>query len=122
MPNVWFEEKVHEADMRDESNESRTLNRLQGKGQITNIKLPKQLTSDYFIPDGQRHYTLFLWACRKRGEGATANEIFDFLESIRDTFCDEGSHPVSDAELRSIAESVSTKYVPNRQKEVILER
>lgn len=117
MPNVWFEkEEENEGDRREETNESRPMNRSKGKVQITNIKLPKQLTSDYFIPDGQRHSTLFLWACRERGKGATADQIFDCLESIRDTFCDEGSHPVSDVELRSIAESVAKKYTPNRQK------
>jgi hypothetical protein len=79
------------------------------------IKLPKTLTSDYVIKDGNRGLTLFKWACRERGKGASAEQIYDILITIRDTFCETGDDPVTDAEIKNIADSAS-KYPTNEEK------
>jgi hypothetical protein len=79
------------------------------------IKLPFKLTADYRIPEGQRGLTLFGWACRRRGKGANAEELYEFLIVVRDTYCEAGDAPVTDAEIKSIASSAS-KYPTNEEK------
>jgi hypothetical protein len=79
------------------------------------IKLPKTLTSDYVIKDGSRELTLFKWACSERGKGASAEHIYDTLITIRDTYCEEGNEPITDTEIKNIADSAS-KYPTNEEK------
>ena len=85
------------------------------KSKLLDIKLPKTLTSDYVIREGARELTLFKWGCSQRGRGATADEIYDILLTIRDTYCEAGSEPVTDAEIKSIADSVA-QYPTNEEK------
>ncbi len=84
---------------------------------LKDIKLPSQLTSDYVIRDGERGLTLFKWACRERGRGANAEQLFDILITIRNTYCEEGDEPVTDEEIRQVANSVA-RYPTNAEKEL----
>lgn len=86
---------------------------------LKEIKIPSNVYSGYFIPEGQRYDTLFKFACRERGRGADAEHIFDVLVTIRDAYCEESKDPkdaVTDAELRSIAENVVRYYQTNAEK------
>jgi hypothetical protein len=113
MPNDWFYAETEENEISEKKSSNRS-NQAAGK-ELKDIKLPKDLPSDYVIKDGERGLTLFKWACRERGNGANAEEIFDKLVTIRDTYCEEGEQPVTDEEIRDIAESASL-FPTNAQK------
>jgi hypothetical protein len=59
---------------------------------------------------------LFKWACRERGNGANAEQLFDRLVTIRDTYCEEGEGLVTDDDIRNLADDVASRYLPNAQK------
>jgi hypothetical protein len=114
IPDDWFE-----TDSPDEIEEIEETK--QGLGnkitsiKLQDIKLPKTLTSDYVIKVGARELTLFKWGCSQRGKGASAEQIYDALITIRDTYCEEGDEPLSDKEIRNIADSAA-KYPTNNEK------
>jgi hypothetical protein len=106
MPNDWFYTETEENEISSGKKSSNRSNQAAGK-ELKDIILPPRLTPDYVIRDGERGLTLFKWACRERGNGANAEQLFDILVTIRDTHCEEGEEPVTDEEVRDIAESAS---------------
>lgn len=76
------------------------------------VVLPKTLTPDYVIPNGQRNTTLFKFACRERGRGSEYPFIYDALTTLNETYCET---PLDDSEIRRIAASASS-YVTEAQK------
>jgi hypothetical protein len=113
MPNDWFYKETDENEISSDKKSSNRSNQAAGK-KLKDIELPKDLT-DYVIKEGDRELTLFKWACRERGNGANAEQLFDKLVTIRDTYCEEGKEPVTDEEVREIAESASL-FPTNAQK------
>jgi hypothetical protein len=79
------------------------------------LSCQKKLTSDYVINEGERELTLFKFGCRERGKGENSEEIYEFLISIRDTFCEIGDEPITDLEIRDIANSAAS-YPTNKEK------
>ncbi len=59
----------------------------------------------YQIKSGYREPTLFKFAARERGNGRSEQEIFEVLETIRDTWC-EDSFEIEDGDLRRIAKHI----------------
>ncbi len=117
MPNDWFYTETEENEISSGKKSSNRSNQTAGK-QLRDIKkLPGRLTTEYVIPNGERELTLFKWACRERGNGANAEQIFDTLVTIRDTYCEEGEEPVTDEEVREIAESAS-RFPTNAEKKL----
>jgi hypothetical protein len=117
MPEDWFYVQTEENEISSEKKTSNRNNQAAGK-QLRDIKkLPGRLTTEYVIPNGERELTLFKWACRERGNGANAEQIFDTLVTIRDTYCEEGEEPVTDEEVREIAESAS-RFPTNAEKKL----
>jgi hypothetical protein len=114
MPNDWFCTETEESEISSGKKSSNRSNQAAGK-ELKDIVLPPHLTPDYVIKDGERGLTLFKWACRERGNGRNAEQIFDILVTIRDTYCEEGEQPVTDEEIRDIAESASL-FPTNAQK------
>jgi hypothetical protein len=116
MPNDWF---YTETDENETSSDKKSFNRSNqtAEKKLKDIDLPKHLTPDYVIKEGDRELTLFKWACRERGHGASAEQLFDTLVTIRDTYCEEGDEPVTDEEVREIAESAS-RFPTNAQKKL----
>lgn len=82
---------------------------------LKDITLPKTLTSDYLIKKGTRELTLYKWGCRERGKGVNADQIYDILITIRDTYCEEGDEPVTNEEVRDIA-TCAAKHRTNHEK------
>jgi hypothetical protein len=76
------------------------------------VVLPKALTPDYVIPNGQRNTTLFKFACRERGRGSEYPFIYDALTTLNETYCET---PLDDSEIRRIAASASS-YLTEPQK------
>jgi hypothetical protein len=115
MPDDWFCTDEEENEISFGKN---TLDRSNqtGRNQLKDIKLPKCLTPDYVIRDGYRESTLFKWACRERGNGKNASQILDILISIRDNHCEKGEEPMTNDDLKLIADSVAVRYLPNSQK------
>lgn len=111
LPEDWFEE-----DFIEET--SKGANAIVGR-KLEDIKLPKVLTSDYLIRDGERHLTLFKWACRERGNGANAELLYDILITIRDSYCEEGEEPITDDDIRFLADSVAKRYLTNSEKRLL---
>jgi hypothetical protein len=116
MPNDWFCTETEESEISSGKKSSNRSNQAAGK-QLKVIKLPKDLT-DYVIKEGYRQSTLFKWACRERGNGANAEQLFDRLVTIRDTYCEEGREPVTDEEVREIADCVARNFPTNAQKKL----
>ncbi len=116
MPEDWFYVETEENEISSEKKTYKRNNQATGK-QLRDIKLPGRLTTDYVIPNGERELTLFKWACRERGNGRNAEQIFDILVTIRDTYCEEGEQPVTDEEVREIAESAS-RFPTNAEKKL----
>jgi hypothetical protein len=114
MPNDWLYTETDENEISSGKKSSNRSNQAAGK-KLKDIDLPKHLTPDYVIKEGDRELTLFKWACRERGNGANAEQLFDTLVTIRDTYCEEGEEPVTDEEVREIAESAS-RFPTNAQK------
>jgi hypothetical protein len=107
LPEDWFYVETEENEISSEKKTYKRNNQAAGK-QLRDIKkLPGRLTTEYVIPNGERELTLFKWACRERGHGANAEQLFDRLVTIRDTYCEKGDEPVTDEEIRDIAESAS---------------
>jgi hypothetical protein len=82
------------------------------------VRIPNQIPLGYAIPVGQRGTTLFKFACRERGRGASEGHIYDVLVTLRDTYCERSVNlkdDISDAELRSIAKSAAS-YPTNAEK------
>jgi hypothetical protein len=116
MPEDWFYVETEENEISSEKKTYKRNNQAAGK-QLRDIKkLPGRLTTEYVIPNGERELTLFKWACRERGNGANAEQIFDTLVTIRDTYCEEGEEPVTDEEVRDIADCVARNFPTNAQK------
>ncbi len=116
MPDDWFYTKTEENEISSGKKSSNRSNQLAGE-RGRDIKLPKDLTSDYVIKEGDRELTLFKWACRERGSGKNAEQLFDVLITIRDTYCEKGEEPVTDEEVREIAEFAS-RFPTNAQKKL----
>ncbi len=115
MPEDWFYIETEENENSYARETSDQSNKAIGK-KLNEIKLPGKLTSDYIIKEGNRQLTLFLLACRERGNGKNANQILDILISIRDNHCEKGEEPMTNDELKLIADSVAVRYLPNSQK------
>jgi hypothetical protein len=116
IPNEWIYTQTDENEISSDKKSSNRSNQAAGK-KLKDIELPKILTPDYVIKEGYRQSTLFKWACRERGNGANAEQLFDKLVTIRDTYCEEGDKPVTDEEVREIAESAS-RFPTNAQKKL----
>jgi hypothetical protein len=116
MPDDWFYTETEENEISSGKKSSNRSNQAAGEG-LKVIKLPKDLT-DYVIKEGYRQSTLFKWACRERGNGANAEQLFDFLITIRDKYCEEGKEPVTDEEVREIADCVARNFPTNAQKKL----
>jgi hypothetical protein len=116
MPNDWFCTQTEESEISSGKKSSNGSNQTAGERE-REIKLPKNLTSKYVIKEGYRQSTLFKWACRERGNGANAEQLFDRLVTIRDTYCEEGKEPVTDEEVREIADCVA-EYPTNAEKKL----
>ncbi len=117
MPEDWFYVETEENEISSEKKTYKRNNQATGK-QLRDInKLPGRLTTDDVIPNGERELTLFKWACRERGSGKNAEQIFDVLVTIRDTYCEKGEEPVTDEEVRDIAESAS-RFPTNAEKKL----
>jgi hypothetical protein len=114
IPDEWIYTQTDENEISSGKKSSNRSNQAAGK-KLKDIDLPKHLTPDYVIKEGDRELTLFKWACRERGNGANAEQLFDTLVTIRDTYCEEGEEPVTDEEVREIAESAS-RFPTNAQK------
>lgn len=85
---------------------------------LAHIRIPNRIPPGYVIPEGERNDTLYKFACRERGRGASEQHIYDVLATIRDTYCQGSENPeddVTDAELRSIAKSAAD-YPTNAEK------
>jgi hypothetical protein len=118
LPEDWFYVETEENEISSEKKTYKRNNQAAGK-QLRDIKkLPGRLTTEYVIPNGERELTLFKWACRERGNGANAEQIFDTLVTIRDTYCEEGEEPVTDEEVRDIADCVARNFPTNAQKKL----
>lgn len=76
------------------------------------VLLPTTLDSSYVIPEGRRNRTLFGFACRERGKGATYNHILDVISTLNVTYCEPR---LGDAELKDIAASASS-YLSEAEK------
>ncbi len=116
LPEEWFYTEEENED--SSGNKTRDRSNQAASKQLKDINLPRQLTANYRIPEGERELTLFKWACRTRGEGATAEQLYDILITIRDTYCEEGEEPVSDEEVRGIAVCAS-KNPTNAEKKLM---
>jgi hypothetical protein len=117
MPNDWFYTETEENEISSGGKSFNRSNQAAGEG-LKDIILPSRLTPDYVIRDGERGLTLFKWACRERGNGANAEQLFDRLVTIRDTYCEEGEEPVTDDDIRDLADDVASRYVPNTEKKL----
>ncbi len=116
MPDEWIYTQTDENEISSDKKSSNRSNQAAGK-KLKDIELPKDLT-DYVIKEGDRELTLFKWACRERGNGANAEQLFDKLVTIRDTYCEEGKEPVTDDDIRNLADDVASRYVPNTEKKL----
>ncbi len=116
MPDEWIYTQTDENEISSDKKSPNRSNQAAGK-KLKDIILPKNLTPDYVIRDGERGLTLFKWACRERGNGRNAEQIFDILVTIRDSHCEEGKEPVTDEEVREIAESAS-RFPTNAEKKL----
>jgi hypothetical protein len=114
IPSEWLETEDEE---NSDSVKYKSGVNTSAANKLKDIKLPAVLTSDYVIKDGERELTLFKWACRERGKGANAEQIYDILITIRDTYCEDGEEPVTDTEIRDIANSVVSQYSTNYEKQ-----
>jgi hypothetical protein len=115
MPEDWFYSEAEENKISSGIKNFNRDNQAAGK-RLKDIKLPPRLTSKYFIPEGKRELTLFKWASRERGYGKDAEELFDILVTIRDTYCEKGEEPVTDEAVRGIADCVVRQYPTNAEK------
>jgi hypothetical protein len=85
---------------------------------LEHILIPDNVYEGYVIPEHQRNDTLYKFACRERGRGASEQHIYDVLVTLRDTFCEESKDPnnaLTDSELRRIAQSAA-RYKTNAEK------
>ncbi len=114
MPDDWFYTETEENEISSGKKSSNRSNQAAGEG-LKDIKLPDRLTTDYVIPNGKRELTLFKWACRERGSGKNAEQIFDVLITIRDTYCEKGEEGVTNEQVRDIADSAAG-YPTNAEK------
>jgi hypothetical protein len=117
MPDEWIYTETDENEISSGKKSSNGSNQTAGK-KLKDIILPAHPTSDYVIKEGDRELTLFKWACRERGNGASAEQLFDKLVTIRDTYCEEGKEPVTDDDIRNLADDVASRYVPNTEKKL----
>ena len=113
IPDEWLCE--------NDSTENRAENKKGKKigRSIKQITIPARVYPGYFIPEGQRYDTLFKFAARERGRGGGEQHIYNVLETIRDTYCEESKNPenaVTNEELSHIAKSVVSNYLTNAQK------
>jgi hypothetical protein len=112
IPNDWFS---FNSPVSGES--GKVTGRKTGRT-LERVRIPNQIPPGYVIPEGQRNTTLFQFACRERGRGASEEYIFDALMTLRDTYCERSANSkddISDAELRSIAKSAAS-YPTNAEK------
>jgi hypothetical protein len=112
IPEDWIESGLEENSVKDRN--SLKNNPIAVK-KLVDIVLPRTLTSDYVIKEGGRELTLFKFGCRERGKGADTQKIYNVLISIRDKHCECGDEPITDDDVREIANCVST-YPTNREK------
>jgi putative DNA primase/helicase len=117
MPEDWFYSNSEENEQSSEKKPSIKKDGVAGR-QLKDIILPAQPTSDYIIREGVRELTLFKWACLERGKGANAEQIYDILITIRDTYCEAGDEPVTDEEVRDIATAAS-RYRTEAEKKLV---
>lgn len=113
IPVEWADS---ESNSDEDNKDTQGFNNEAVKIKLKDIKLPKVLTSDYVIKKGERELTLFKWGSRERGQGANAEHIYDVLITLRDTYCEAGNDPMTDEEIRDIANSVVSQYPTNQEK------
>jgi hypothetical protein len=116
-PEDWFYSNSEENEQSSGKQLSNRGNQAVQK-RLKDIILPAQPTSDYLIREGERELTLFKWACRERGKGQNAEQIYDILITIRDTYCEAGNEPVTDEEVRDIATAAS-RYRTEAEKKLV---
>jgi hypothetical protein len=120
MPEEWFSQTTDDDIISGAANQNKknptTTGKVSDKDKNQPFRLPRQLTPDYVIPEGRRNDELFKWASRERGMGASAERIFNTLAFIRNNHCEKGSHPVTDAELKRMSESVADQFPPNSRR------
>jgi hypothetical protein len=116
LPEEWLYTEIEENETHSEKKSSNRSNEAVSK-KLKDIKLPRTLTADYKIPEGERELTLYKWGCRERGIGKNAEQIYDTLITIRDTYCEDGEEPVPDEEIRNIA-NCAASYPTNAQKKL----
>lgn len=108
IPEEWL------ADRPTRSGNQRKRNNLSASIALKDIKLPRTLSPDYSIPQGQRELTLFKWAARIRGQGGNKAHIVEELMFIRDTFCEFiEDDEIPDNHLVQIADYCVRHYQPN---------
>jgi hypothetical protein len=112
LPEEWFYTDSESEDITGKKSSNKTSQAAIGS---KDIKLRDQLTPDYRIPEGKRELTLFRWACSERGNGKNAEQIYDILITIRDTYCEDGEEPFPDEEIRNTA-NCAANYPTNAQK------
>lgn len=66
------------------------------------VLLPSTPDANFVIPDGRRNRTLFGYACRERGKGASRDHILDVITTLNETYCEP---KLEASELRDIAAS-----------------
>jgi hypothetical protein len=113
IPTEWLSENdIGDSDVKEIKKRGKTGRSLK------HIALPSHVYPGYEIPEGQRYYTLFKWACRLRGRGANESYIYDVLVTLL-PYCKESENPkdnITDFELRSIARNVVRQYPTNFEK------
>lgn len=113
IPTEWLsQDDIDESDVKEIKRRGKSCRSLK------HITIPNNVYPDYEIPEGERYYTLFKWACRLRGRGANESYIYDVLVTLL-PYCKESENPkdnITDFELRSIARSVVRHYPPNAEK------
>jgi hypothetical protein len=117
LPEEWFYSNEEENEQSSGTQPSNRGNQAVQKP-LKDIILPAQPTSEYIIREGLRELTLFKWASRERGKGQNAEQIYDILITIRDTYCEAGNKPVTDEEARGIATAAS-RYRTEAEKKLV---
>lgn len=79
------------------------------QGKILSLTDARQGSSDLSggIGEGSRNDTLFRWACKKRGEGATEEDLGLMIESANRKYC---KPPLPDDEIADMAARICREY------------
>jgi hypothetical protein len=117
IPDEWFEETEPELS-KPEKITKKSVSKKTGRTR-KEVEIPRWITDDYFIPEGERAVTLFKFACRERGRGAGKQQIYNVLVNIRDNNCEKSKDSkdnITNAQMEDIARYVVRKYPTNAEK------